>query len=141
MQISTDESPQQCMFDHKIPGKLRIRIYDTTVVKIFLWGCESWAMTEQLDKKLEVCHNRFPRKLIGITINDVKDHHISMDLVREELGNCYEIKQSMELRISRWLEKLSTMSYKRGPRQNLCLWGSKTVPGEQDDNISKSNTA
>ena len=59
----------------------------------------------------------------GITIYNVKDNHISMNLVREELGNCYEIKQSMELRrATRWLEKLSTMSYKRGPRQFCCWW-------------------
>ena len=106
-----------------------------------MWGCESWALTAELERKLKVCHNRFLRKMVGITIYDVKDHHISMDLVREELGNCYEIKQSMELRRARWLEKLSTMSYKRGPRQNLCSWVSPTVQGEQDDNSSKLNTA
>ena len=70
--------------------------------------------------------------MVGITIYDVKDHHISMDLVREELGNCYEIKQSMELRRARRLEKLSTMSYKKGPRQ-IFVRGSLTIRGEQDD--------
>ena len=53
----------------------------------------------------------------GYTIYDVQGRHISMDLVREELGNCYEIRQLMELRKTRWLEKLAKMSYKRGPRQ------------------------
>ena len=46
--------------------------------------------------------------MVGITIYDVKDHHISTNDVREEeeLGDCYETRQSMELRraIHRWLE-------------------------------------
>ena len=113
---------KKVLCNSRIPVKLRVRIFDATVVNILLWGCESWALTAELERKLKVCHNRFLRKMVGITIYDVKDHHISMDLVREELGNCYEIKQSMELRRARWLEKLSTMSYKRGPRQIFCSW-------------------
>ena len=95
---------KKVLCNSKIPVKLRVWIFDATVVNILLWGCESWALTAELERKLKVCHNRFLRKMVGITIiYDVKDHHISMVLVREELGNCYEINQSMELRRARWL--------------------------------------
>ena len=104
-----------------IPVKLRVRLYDATVINILLWGCESWALTEELRRKLEVCHHRFLRKMVGITIYDVKDNHISNKQVREEL-TCYKIHQSLELRRARWLEKLAHMNDKRGPKNALRSW-------------------
>ena len=95
---------KQVLCNKDLPAKLRIRLYDATVTNILLWGCESWALTEELRRKLEVCHHRFLRKMIGITIYDVKDHHISNKQVREELNNCYTFHQSLELRRARWLE-------------------------------------
>ena len=40
----------------KLPAKLRFQVYDATVANIILWECESWAMTEKLYKKLEICY-------------------------------------------------------------------------------------
>ena len=60
--------------------------------------------------------------MIGITIYDVKDHHISNFQVREKLNNSYTFHQSLELRRARWLEKLALMSCKRGPRNTLLSW-------------------
>ena len=45
---------------------------------------------------LQIC---FLRKIVGITIYDVKDHHISNKQVREELDNCYTFHQSLELEL------------------------------------------
>ena len=59
--------------------------------------------------------------MVGITIHDVKDSHISKEQVREEL-TCYKIHQSLELRRARWLEKLAHMNDKRGPKNALCSW-------------------
>ena len=60
--------------------------------------------------------------MVGITIYEVKDHHISNGQVREELNNCYTFHQSLELRRARWLKKLALMSCKRGPRNALLSW-------------------
>ena len=60
--------------------------------------------------------------MVGITIYDVQDNHISNEQVREELNNCYTYHQSLELRGAGWLEKLALMSCKRGPRNALLSW-------------------
>ena len=91
-------------------------------MNILLCGCESWALTEELKRKLEVCHSRFLRKMVGITIYYLKDHYISNKQVGEELNNCYTLHLSLKLRRARWLEKLSLMSCKRGPRNALLSW-------------------
>ena len=71
-----------------IPTKLIVLLNDATVIDVLLWGCESWALTEELQRKLEVCHNKFLRKMVSITIYDIKDNHISNKQVREELTCC-----------------------------------------------------
>ena len=100
---------KRVLYNKDIPVKLRIRLYDATVINLLLWGCESWALTEELRRKLEICHHIFLRKMVGITIYDVKDNHISNEQVREEL-TCYKIHQSLELQRARWLEKLAHMN-------------------------------
>ena len=131
---------KRVLCNKNIDTKLRIRLYDATVINILLWGCESWALTEELRRKLEVCHHRFLRKMVGVTIYDVKDHHISNAQVREELNNCYTFHQSLELRRARWLEKLALMSCKRGPRNTLLSWIYKKArkQGGQQQHISTS---
>jgi hypothetical protein len=136
---------KRVLCNKELSAKLRIRLYNATVINILLWGCESWALTEELRRKIEVCHHRFLRKMIGITIYDVKDHHISNFQVREELNNCYTFHQSLELRRARWLEKLALMSCKRGgPRNALLSWiykKSRKQGGQQQHiKTSLSNT-
>mmetsp|Transcript_34274 Transcript_34274/g.38553 ORF Transcript_34274/g.38553 Transcript_34274/m.38553 type:complete len:83 (+) Transcript_34274:704-952(+) len=60
--------------------------------------------------------------MVGITIYEVKDHHISNGQVREELNNYYTFHQSLKLRRAKWLKKLALMSSKRGPRNALLSW-------------------
>ena len=70
--------------------------YTTQLLSIFFYDreCKSWALTEELQRKLEVCHHRFLRRMVDVNHNlyDVNDHHISNEQVRrEELGNCCSI--------------------------------------------------
>ena len=78
--------------------------------------------------------------MIGITIYDVKDHHISNEQVREELDDCYTFHQSLELQRVRWLEKLALMSCKRGPRNALLSWiyNEPRAQGGQQQHIATS---
>ena len=59
--------------------------------------------------------------MVGITIYDVKDNHISNEQVREELI-CHKIHLSLELRRVRWLEKVAKMNDNRGPKNALRSW-------------------
>ena len=39
---------KRVLCNRNIPAKLGIQLYDATVINIFPWGCESWALTEEL---------------------------------------------------------------------------------------------
>ena len=89
--------------------------------------CITWT---DISSKLDVYHHGFLRKIVGISIYDVKDNHISNEQVREEL-TCYKIHQSLELQRARWLEKLAQMNDNRGPKNALLSWIYKE-PRKQD---------
>ena len=84
---------KQVLCNKDMPAKLRVRLYDATVINILLWGCESWALTEELRRKLEVCHHRFLRKIVGIIIYDVKKI-ISQTNKLERKLTCYSFKST-----------------------------------------------
>jgi len=115
-------SMQKLFKDKAVTIKLRKRIYEATAVNLMPWGCESWALLEKDRKRLEVCHHRCLRKMLGITTYDVKDHHMSNKSVREQMEGAYTITQSMDLRRARWLEMLANMTSDRGPRKLLVAW-------------------
>ena len=112
---------EKTLCDQKINPSIRVKIYEATVVNILLWGCESWALTEKLREKLEVYHNRFLRRMAKINTHDAKENHITNESVREAL-NCRTLHQSMELKRSKWLQKLALSGYDRNPRKILKAW-------------------
>ena len=113
---------EKVLCDHRLQAKTRVRFYEATVVNLLLWGCESWALTKELKRKLEVCHHRFLRRIAGITIFDVMEQHITNEQVREGLGNCRSLHQIIEISRCKWLQKLAKMDHNRKPKKTLKCW-------------------
>ena len=125
--------------DPKIEVSLRMRLYTATVLNILLYGCECWALKTADRKKLEACHHRLLRVMLRLTMQEVKDNHITNEMVRTRLGNCYSLTQSMELRRARWLQKLANMPGTRNPRRIFVAWIPKPRPiGRPDQTIKRS---
>ena len=112
---------EKTLCEQKLHAHCRIRTHNATVSNILLWGWESWALTEELRRQLEVCHNRFLRRMAKINTHDAKENHITNESVREAL-NCRTLHQSMELKRSKWLQKLALFGYDRNPRKILKAW-------------------
>ena len=92
---------EKTLCNKKLNPCYKIRIYEATVLNILLWGCESWALTTELRRQLEVCHSRFLRRMANINIYEVMEEHITNESVREKLGNCRTLHQTMELKRSK----------------------------------------
>jgi Reverse transcriptase (RNA-dependent DNA polymerase) len=91
--------------NNKISKKLRKRTYKAIVINLLLWGCESWAIKEKDQQRLEVCLHRCIRRMLNITIYDVQENHITNTKIREKMNESLSITQMMELRRARLLEK------------------------------------
>ena len=131
---------EKTLRNKKLNPCYKIRIYEATVLNILLWGCESWALTTELRRQLEVCHNRFLRRMANINIYDVMEQHIKNDTIREKLRNCRTLHQTMELKRSKWLQKLANHDYSRNPRKLLKAWlyNVKRPVGRTQQTIKKS---
>ena len=88
-----------------IDVQIRKRIYIAIITNILLWGCESWALTSEERRKMEVFHTRCCRRMLNITIYDVMaNHELTNKYILHEL-NMLKLESYMELRRARWLEK------------------------------------
>ena len=62
----------------------KVLIYLAILVNLLLWGCQSWALTKVLTKKLEVFHMRCLRRILKIKWDDVREIKIKNIQVREK---------------------------------------------------------
>jgi hypothetical protein len=106
----------------KIDIKLRMRTYEALIVNLVLWGCESWTIKACDKKKLEVFHNRCLRRILNLTMYQIKEHRIKNKEIRRRAANSYKMEQMMELRRCRWLKSISNMEDKRTPRKIIAAW-------------------
>ena len=74
-------SLQHFWADDAVDVQSKYLIFCATPVNLALWGCESWALRETLLKKLEVFFHRSICRIIGISITQVIDEHITNDSV------------------------------------------------------------
>ena len=122
--------------DMKLNTKILIKVYNATVTNILLWTYESWTLSAEHLRKLEVCHHRFLRKMGHITIYDVKELRIKNNKIWSQI-QCYNIDQNKELRRMQWLDNLQkwkpTDFYED-------FWTHGLITQEQQD-VQKNNKA
>ena len=65
--------------DKNIAFSAKIRLMRSLVISIFLYACETWTLTAELEKKILTTEMRCFRRLLGISYRD----HVT----NEEVGN------------------------------------------------------
>jgi hypothetical protein len=48
-----------------ISKKLKVKIYETVILTVVLYGCENWSLTLREEHRLSVFENRALRKIFG----------------------------------------------------------------------------
>jgi hypothetical protein len=51
---------------------VKVRIYETIILPVVLYGCETWSLTVREEHKLRVFENRVLRRILGPKRNGVK---------------------------------------------------------------------
>lgn len=67
--------------DRKITMKHKLQLMRTLVLSIFLYACETWTLTAELQKKIEAMEMRCYRNILGITYRD----HITNEEIRRTI--------------------------------------------------------
>ena len=100
----------------------RMVVLTVMVLSVLLYGCESWALTEQQLERLEVFHRGCLRQILGVRR---QDHVSDAEVYRRchEGGTaCGTIATHVRRRALRWLGHLGRMEDGRLAKQ--LLWGT-----------------
>ena len=80
------------------------------VIYIFLYTCESWTLTAELEKRIQAFEMRCYRSLINISYKD----HVTNEDVRRKIqaafGKYYELLTLVKKRKLRWIGHISMSS-------------------------------
>ena len=68
--------------DKNIKMDTKVRLLRSLVMSIFLYACESWTLSAEMERRISAVEMRFYRRLLGITYRD----HITNDEVRRRIS-------------------------------------------------------
>ena len=69
------------MKDRSISLSSKVRLMSSLVTSIFLYACESWTLTVELQKRIQAVEMRCYREILGISYKD----HVSNEEVRAKI--------------------------------------------------------
>ena len=58
------------MKDRDMPIKAKRKVYNMCILPCLTHGCQTWALTETLKNKINVCQNSIERSVIGVKRKD-----------------------------------------------------------------------
>ena len=65
-------SVQNLLSSRLLSKNLKIKIYRTIILPVFLYGCETWSLTLREERKLRVLENMVLRRIFGPRMDEVK---------------------------------------------------------------------
>ena len=106
----------------------KVLIYLAIPVNLLLWGCQSWALTKVLIKKLEVFHMRCIRRILQIKWDDVREFKIKNSQVRERFKNIDTIENIISKRRLIFIGKVIRMPCKCVPARLISAFQTNKRP-------------
>jgi len=93
----------------------KIAVYKAVVVPCLLYAVGTWATLPRHVHKLEVAHNAWLRKILGISIM----HHVQVSAIRARCANMPSMSQLITIYRMRWLGHLMRLNTNRICKQML----------------------
>ena len=101
--------------------KVKQHVYCDLILSILLYGSESRCLTELLYNRLRRFHARCARAMCRVTMEHVREHHVSTAELLERLG-IESIDTYIARRQVRWAGHVARMDMGRLPRKVLSSW-------------------
>ena len=88
--------------DRKITSKHRIQILRSIVTSNFLYPCETWTLTAELERRIQTFEMRCYRKIFGISFRDRITNEDVRNRVRAAIGPHDDLLSIVKTRKLRW---------------------------------------
>ena len=85
------------MCDKKVPTKLKVLLYKTSIKPTLTYGSETWPVTQRMEEKLNATEMRMLRHIHGVTFED----HITNEEIRSQ-ASVRELSIQMRVKRLRW---------------------------------------
>ena len=89
--------------DRSISISSKIRLARSLVISIFLYACETWTMTKEMEKRIQALEMKCFRRILGITYKDRVTNKEVKRKIRAEIGPYQELLNVVIQRKLRWL--------------------------------------
>jgi len=106
---------QNLLSSRLLSKNLKIKIYRTIILPVVLYGCETWSLTLQEERKLRVFENKVLRRIFGPRRDEVMGEWGRLH--NEEINVLYSspnIVQVIKSRRMRWAGHVARMDEERG---------------------------
>ena len=80
----------------------KIRLMRSLVISIFLYACETWTLTAELEKKIQTTEMRCFRRLLGISYRDHVTNEEVGNRIRQAIGPYEDLLTTAKKRKLRW---------------------------------------
>ena len=77
---------------------------------IFLYACESWTLTAEVEKKMQAFEMRCYRRLLNISYEDLVTYEEVCRKIKAAIGEYYELLTLIKKRKLRWFGHVSSSS-------------------------------
>ena len=84
--------------DRNLALSIKIRLMRSLVLSIFLYACESWTLTAELEKKVNTTEMRCFRNLLGISYQDHISNEQIRTMIRQEIGHYDDLLATVKKR-------------------------------------------
>ena len=108
--------------DASVDNSIKYLIFLVIPTNLLLWGRESWALRTSLLKELEVFLHLITRRILGISMDEVKDQHITNETLRKKFFDIPNIEKQIATRQVMFIGKLTYKSDDHLPTKLLTAW-------------------
>ena len=88
--------------DKHITLKSKVRLMRSLVFSIFLYACESWTLTKDLERRIQATEMRCYRRLLGISYKDRITNEEVKNRVQQAIGPFESLLSSVKKRKLKW---------------------------------------
>ena len=88
--------------DKNITLKSKLRLMHALVISIFLYACESWTLTAELERKIQAMEMRCYRKILGISYKDRMRNETVRNTITAHIGPHEELLSTVRRRKLQW---------------------------------------
>ena len=84
--------------DKKIDLSSKVRLLRSLVMSIFVYSCETWTITAEIEKKIQTVERRSFRRFLGISYKDHLTNKEVQSRIRKVIGPYEEVLSSVKRR-------------------------------------------